>query len=127
PLAVVDSKRSGWVGFARRQQTEGTAMSTARMRCGVRPRRWSKEEYYRLGELGFFDGQRVELIEGRLMVHSPQKPLHSAVVDAVLPFQPAAAVPECLWPSARRGYPSAAALADQGGQDQFCGPLDLLP
>jgi Uma2 family endonuclease len=49
----------------------------------VRPRRWSKDEYYRLGELGFFDGQRVELIEGRLMVHSPQKSLHSAVVDAV--------------------------------------------
>jgi Uma2 family endonuclease len=53
------------------------------MRSGVRPRRWSKEEYYRLGELGFFEGQRVELIEGRLMVHSPQKSLHSAVVDVV--------------------------------------------
>jgi Uma2 family endonuclease len=49
----------------------------------VRPRRWTKEEYYRLGELGFFQNQRVELIEGRLMVHSPQKPLHSAVVDRV--------------------------------------------
>ena len=58
-------------------------MSTARMRSGVRPRRWTKEEYYRLGELGFFDGQRVELIEGRLMVHSPQKSLHAVVVDAV--------------------------------------------
>jgi Uma2 family endonuclease len=53
------------------------------MRSGVRPRRWTKEEYYRLGELGFFRGQRVELIEGRLMVHSPQKFLHSEVVDAV--------------------------------------------
>jgi Uma2 family endonuclease len=49
----------------------------------VRPRRWTKAEYYRLGELGFFDGQRVELIEGRLMVHSPQKSLHATVVDAV--------------------------------------------
>jgi Uma2 family endonuclease len=58
-------------------------MSTARLRPGVRPKRWSKEEYYRLGELGFFREQRVELIEGRLMVHSPQKSLHAAVVDAV--------------------------------------------
>ena len=35
-------------------------MSTVQRRQGVRPRRWTKEEYYRLGELGFFDGQRVE-------------------------------------------------------------------
>src|SRR5258708_2233914 len=59
------------------------AMSTIQRRQGVRSRRWTKEEYYRLGELGFFHGQRVELIEGRLMVHSPQKSLHAEVVDAV--------------------------------------------
>jgi Uma2 family endonuclease len=49
----------------------------------VRSRHWSKREYHRLGELGFFRGQRVELIEGRLMVHSPQNPPHSAGVDRV--------------------------------------------
>jgi Uma2 family endonuclease len=43
----------------------------------VRERRWSKAEYYRLGELGFFQGQRVELIEGKLMVMSPQNAAHS--------------------------------------------------
>jgi Uma2 family endonuclease len=58
-------------------------MSTTRSRPGVRPRRWSKKEYYRLGELGFFQGQRVELIEGQLMVHSPQRSLHADVVDGV--------------------------------------------
>jgi Uma2 family endonuclease len=58
-------------------------MSTARLRPGVQPKRWSKQEYYRLSELGFFQGQRVELIEGRLMVHSPQQSLHAAVVDVV--------------------------------------------
>ncbi len=47
---------------------------------GVRPRRWTKEEYYRLGELGFFRGQKVELIEGELMVASPQNALHSGMV-----------------------------------------------
>ncbi len=56
-------------------------MSTVRRRAGVRPRRWSKEEYYRLGELGFFRGQRVELLEGRLMVHSPQGASHALVAE----------------------------------------------
>jgi Uma2 family endonuclease len=32
-----------------------------------RPRRWSKEELYRLLSLGFFEGQRVELIEGEIL------------------------------------------------------------
>jgi Uma2 family endonuclease len=50
-------------------------------RADTRTRRWTKEEYYRLGELGFFHGQRVELIEGRLMVQCPQKSLHGGIVD----------------------------------------------
>jgi Uma2 family endonuclease len=58
-------------------------MSTIRHPSGVRGRRWTKREYYRLGELGFFDGQRVELIEGRLMVHSPQNSLHATTVHQV--------------------------------------------
>jgi Uma2 family endonuclease len=56
-------------------------MSTVgRRRAGVSPRRWSKAEYYRLGELGFFHGQRVELLEGRIMVLSPQNPPHASTV-----------------------------------------------
>jgi Uma2 family endonuclease len=35
------------------------------------PRRWAREEYYRLGELEFFHGQRVELIEGEIIVLHP--------------------------------------------------------
>ncbi len=58
-------------------------MATVRRRAGVQRRRWTKEEYYRLGELGFFRGQRVELIEGELMVQSPQGPLHFIEVDRV--------------------------------------------
>jgi hypothetical protein len=34
-------------------------------------RRWSREEYHRLGEQGFFRGQRVELIKGKIVVMSP--------------------------------------------------------
>jgi Uma2 family endonuclease len=58
-------------------------MSTIRRRRGVRQRRWSKAEYYRLGELGFFPGERVELIEGRIMVLSPQNPQHASHVDHI--------------------------------------------
>ena len=31
---------------------------------GTTPRRWTRDEYWRLAELGFFDDQRVELIGG---------------------------------------------------------------
>ena len=47
------------------------------------PRRWTREEYYRMGELGFFHGQRVELIEGEIIVLSPQNWPHSSTVDRV--------------------------------------------
>jgi len=36
-----------------------------------RPRRWSIEEYDRLGDLGFFRDQRVELIDGEILEMSP--------------------------------------------------------
>jgi Uma2 family endonuclease len=47
------------------------------------PRRWTREEYYRMGDLGFFHGQRVELIEGEIMVLSPQNWPHTSTVDRV--------------------------------------------
>jgi Uma2 family endonuclease len=47
------------------------------------PRRWTREEYYRMAELGLFHGQRAELIEGEIMVLSPQHWPHSSTVDRV--------------------------------------------
>jgi Uma2 family endonuclease len=61
-------------------------MATVHQQSGVRQQRWSKSEYYRLGELGFFRGKRVELIEGKLMVLSPQLPPHSAAVLKITRF-----------------------------------------
>jgi Uma2 family endonuclease len=59
-------------------------MATAgRRQAGVRSRRFSKREYYRMGELGFFRGQRVELIEGQIMVLSPQNAPHGFYTDRV--------------------------------------------
>ena len=47
------------------------------------PRRWTREEYYRMGELDMFHGQRVELIEGEIIVLSPQKAEHWTTTDRV--------------------------------------------
>lgn len=46
-------------------------------------RRWTKDEFYRLGECGFFAGQRAELIEGEIMVQSPQKAEHFTAIKRV--------------------------------------------
>jgi len=59
------------------------ATATIKRKSGVHLRRWTKREYYRLAELGFFRGQRVELLEGRIVVQSPQKAPHTASVDRV--------------------------------------------
>lgn len=44
------------------------------------PRRWSRQEYYALAELGWFQGQRVELIEGEIWEMSPQHEPHFQVI-----------------------------------------------
>jgi Uma2 family endonuclease len=35
------------------------------------PWRWSRADYYRLGDLGFFSGKRVELLRGEIVEMSP--------------------------------------------------------
>jgi Uma2 family endonuclease len=39
-------------------------------------RKWTRREYYRMADLGLFDGQRVELIEGTIVQMPPQKNFH---------------------------------------------------
>jgi Uma2 family endonuclease len=46
-------------------------------------RRWTRAEYHQMADLGWFDGQRVELIQGDIMVLSPQKFSHYSSVDRV--------------------------------------------
>lgn len=45
---------------------------------------WTRDEYYKMAELGFFDGKRVELIEGEIIEMSPMKSLHATVIRLVL-------------------------------------------
>jgi Uma2 family endonuclease len=55
-------------------------------RTRARPRtlqktwRWTTKEYYRLYDLGFFDGQRVELIEGEIIVMPVMKNPHAIAI-----------------------------------------------
>jgi Uma2 family endonuclease len=50
-------------------------------------KRWTRAEYHRLGEEGWFDDQRTELIAGEIFVMSPQSSPHyraiCKVVDAL--------------------------------------------
>ncbi len=39
--------------------------------------RWTSDEYYRLAELGFFEGKRVELIEGEIFTMAPMGSSHA--------------------------------------------------
>lgn len=40
-------------------------------------RRWTQDEFYRLAEDGWFEGQRVQLIEGEIIQMPPQKSEHA--------------------------------------------------
>jgi len=48
-----------------------------------RERLWTRDEWDRLVELGFFDGERLELIEGRIVRMSPQRVPHSVALELV--------------------------------------------
>lgn len=48
------------------------------------PRQWTRKEYYRLLDLGFFRNQRVELIEGEIIERPPMKNSHAVAVSLAL-------------------------------------------
>jgi Uma2 family endonuclease len=49
----------------------------------VEPRRrlWTRDEYYQMADLGWFEGQRVELIDGEIVQMSPQKNRHTVAIE----------------------------------------------
>jgi Uma2 family endonuclease len=51
--------------------------------AGPKPWKWTREQYYKLGELGFFDGKRVELIYGEIVEMSPINIAHATGVGLV--------------------------------------------
>ena len=50
-------------------------------RVGPRRRLWTCKEYYRLSAVGFFRGQRVELIEGVIVQMPAQKNYHPLTIS----------------------------------------------
>ena len=42
---------------------------------------WSRDDYYRMAEAGLFVDQRVELIEGEILMMSPMNPAHAAALQ----------------------------------------------
>lgn len=43
-------------------------------------RRYTRDEYYLMAEVGMFHGQRVELIDGKVIVMSPQNDPHASII-----------------------------------------------
>jgi Uma2 family endonuclease len=50
---------------------------------GYRRRPFTKDEYYRMSELGFFNGQRVQLIGGEIVQMAAQSNLHQLGIGLV--------------------------------------------
>ena len=52
--------------------------------ANARPRRIKRAEYDRLAALGFFEGERVELIQGTVIEMAPIGPPHSEIVNVLM-------------------------------------------
>jgi Uma2 family endonuclease len=63
-------------------------LSPAPPDTGIRPRRWTREEYYRAAELGLFrPEERLELFDGEIIQKmSPQKEPHAVGVASATPI-----------------------------------------
>lgn len=46
-----------------------------------RVRHWTRTDYYRMAEAGLFRNERVELVEGEILMMSPMKPAHAACLQ----------------------------------------------
>lgn len=85
-----------------------------------RPHRFTADEYLGMDRLGYFEGKRVELVDGEILDVSPQQPPHRR------------AVTRCFW-VARNAYndPSSFFVVSQGtlrlGEDMPEPDLYVLP
>jgi Uma2 family endonuclease len=60
-------------------------------------RRWTRDEFYRMADLGWFRGQHVQLIDGEVVVMSPQKWSHASTIDRVAKALDRAAEGHAVW------------------------------
>jgi Uma2 family endonuclease len=52
-------------------------------RFGPKQFHWTSDEYYRIAELGVFEGKRVELIEGEIIEMAPMGSIHATGLSLV--------------------------------------------
>src|SRR5437879_13891744 len=69
-------------GESQMSQTVIKPPSPKQRDTGTRPRRWTRQEYYRAAECGVFQpGERLELLDGEILQKmSPQRPPHATGV-----------------------------------------------
>jgi Uma2 family endonuclease len=60
-----------------------------------KPRLWNYEEYYQMYEAGFFQDQRIELIDGEVFQHAPQSSDHAVGVGLTV---------RAFWPLTEQNY-----------------------
>ena len=48
--------------------------------------KWSVEDYHQIIESGVLEGKSVELLEGEIIIVSPEKPIHSSRIDTVADY-----------------------------------------
>ena len=56
---------------------------TARAAAVPTPYRFTRDEYYRMGDAGLFVDKRVELLDGEIITVPPQNPSHAGVLTLV--------------------------------------------
>lgn len=57
------------------------AATTATTATGPTAHRFTREEYYRMGEAGLFTHERVELLDGEIITMSPHNPPHAGITS----------------------------------------------
>ena len=65
---------------------QGTALNVTCRYCDMATadpqlKVWTRDEYYRAADAGLFAGQRVELIDGAILMMSPMKAAHAAALE----------------------------------------------
>jgi Uma2 family endonuclease len=88
-------------------------------------KRWTRQEYYRLAEEGYFQGKRVQLLEGEIIEMAPQGHAHAKAVSITSRLLQEAFGPDC-WVReekplnvGRRSDPEPDVAVVAGGPDDF--------
>lgn len=69
------------VSEKKKLQTKSLRKEPGHLNDEPSPYKWTVDRYYRLGDLGFFEGKRVELIRGDILEMAPMKTPHAVSIQ----------------------------------------------